>query len=148
MVKPEAQIRRRSNYLPGALVRCLTHQRVLGYTGAKAGAVGLLMGLRLWAGMLFATGVLALPAGALAVVQLARRWPAVASPGGLALTIAATWGLLVLVALQAGGRDFIPRRRTEVDEVAADLLRSHRRRGVPEPPPAAPERDGGHERGA
>ena len=106
------------------------------------------MGPRLWAGILFATGVLAFPAGALAVVQLARRWPAVASPGGLALTIAATWGLLVLVALQAGGRDFLPRRRTEVDEVAAELLRLHRRRGVTAPPPAARGHDGGHERGA
>jgi hypothetical protein len=121
---------------------------VLGYTGAKAGAVGWLMGLRLWAGMLFATGVLALPAGALAVVQLARRWPVVASPGGLALTIAATWGLLVLVGLQAGGRDFLPRRRTEVDAVATELLRSHSRRGVPAPPAEDPGRDGGHESGS
>ena len=91
------------------------------------------MGLRLWAGILFATGTVALPAGALVVVQLARRWPAVESPGGLALTVAATWAMLVLVALQAGGRDFMPRRRREVDEVAAALLRSHRRRGDPDP---------------
>ena len=100
------------------------------------------MGLRLWAGILFATGTVALPAGALAVVQLARRWPAVESPGGLALTVAATWAVLVLVALQAGGRDFLPRRRSEVDAVAADLLRAHRRRGVAVPPPDAPGRDG------
>jgi hypothetical protein len=121
---------------------------VLSYAVAKAGAVGWLMGLRLWAGILFATGTVALPAGALAVVQLARRWPAVESPGGLALTIAATWALLVLVALQAGGRDFLPRRRSEVDAVAAALLRSHGGRGVPELPLEAPGHDGGHERGS
>ena len=106
------------------------------------------MGLRLWAGMLFATGVLAFPAGALAAVQLARRWPAATSPGGLALTIAVTWGLLMLVALQAGGRDFLPRRRSEVDEVAAALFRSHGGRGASEPPPEAPGHDGGQERGS
>ena len=99
------------------------------------------MGLRLWAGLLFATGVLASPIGTLALVQLARRWPGVASPSGLALTIAATWGLLVLVALQAGGRDFL-RRRHEVDEAADELLRLHRRRGIAVPPPNAPGRDG------
>ena len=80
------------------------------------------MGRRLWAGLLFATGVLAFPVGALAVVQLARRWPAVASPGWLALTIAVTWGLLLLVALQAGG-GLVLRRHSEVDEVAVELLR-------------------------
>ena len=79
------------------------------------------MGTRLWAGILFATGVLAGPAGALAVVQLARRWPPVESPGGLALTIAVTWGLLVLVALQAGGRELVPRRR-RIDEIAVERL--------------------------
>ena len=106
------------------------------------------MGLRLGAGIPFATGVLAVPVGALAVAQLARRWPTVASPGGLALTIAATWGLRLLVALQAGGRDFLPRRRSEVGAVAAQLLRSQSGRGVPEPPPAAPGHGGGHERGS
>ena len=106
------------------------------------------MGTRLWAGILVAAGTVAFPAGALLLVQLARRWPAVESPGGLALTVAATWALLVLVALQAGGRDFLPRRRSEVDEVAAELLRSHGGRGVPEPPPEAPGHDRGHEHGS
>ncbi len=59
------------------------------------------MGLRLWAGILFATGTVALPAGALAVVQLARRWPAVESPGGLALAVGLVWAAVVLVALEA-----------------------------------------------
>ena len=59
------------------------------------------MGTRLWAGILFATGTVAFPSGALALVQLARRWPAVESAGGLALVVGLVWAAIVLVALGA-----------------------------------------------
>ena len=59
------------------------------------------MGTRLWAGILFAAGTVAFPAGALVLVQLARRWPAVESPGGLALAVGLVWAAVVLVALAA-----------------------------------------------
>ena len=59
------------------------------------------MGARIWAGMLFASGTVAFPAGALVLVQLARRWPAVESPGGLALTVGLVWAAVALLALAA-----------------------------------------------
>ena len=59
------------------------------------------MGTRLWAGILFAAGTVAFPAGALVLVQLARRWPAVESPGGLALVVGLVWAAIALVALAA-----------------------------------------------
>ena len=86
------------------------------------------MGLRLWAGILLATGVLAFPAGALTVVQLARRWPGIESPGGLALTVAASWAVLILVALQALGWDLALGRRPAPDASTLDLLRGRHRR--------------------
>ena len=59
------------------------------------------MGARIWAGVLVATGAVAFPSGALMMVQLARWWPSVESPGGLALVVALAWGAMVLTVLVA-----------------------------------------------